>query len=197
MMKCAHRVVLVGLLIAVAPSQVVAQSDYSRLNAARSAELSLFGGATVASEGSAGAFGWSAAWRASSRVALEGSGSWVSQPGVDGFAALFGARMYLDTSSRAAPFLTVEGGLFHASVDGSDARTSSFYLDRTVPGFTKKVFNDFVAAAGGGLDVHLGGRIWLRPDARLLVVVDGWRTNTLMLAGCHFTYRFGGVPGSP
>ena len=197
MMKCAQRVVLVALLIGVAPSQVVAQSDYSRLNAARGAELSLFGGATVASEGSAAAFGWSAAWRASSRVALEGSGSWVSQPGVDGFAALFGARMYLDSSNRASPFLTVEGGLFHASVDGSDSRTSGFYLDRTVPGFTKKVFNDFVAAAGGGLDVHVGGRLWVRPDARLLVVVDGWKTNTLMLAGFHFTYRFGGVPGSP
>lgn len=197
MMMCARRIVLLSLLIGGIPAHVAAQNDYSRLHAARGAELSLFGGATVAADGSSPAFGWSAAWRASSRVALEGSGSWVSQSGVDGFAALFGARLYLDSGSRTSPFLTAEGGLFHASVDSSDADAPDFYLDRTVPGFTKKVFNDFVAAAGGGLDVHLGGRLWLRPDARLLVVVDGWRANTLMLAGFHFTYRFGGAPGSP
>jgi hypothetical protein len=197
--KQANRAALVVLLMGVIPAHAAAQnqSDYSRLNAERGAELSLFGGATAAATGAAPAFGWSAGWRASARVALEGSGSWVSEPGVDGFAALFGARVYLNTASRSAPFVTVEGGLFHASVDGSDSRAPDFYLDRTVPGFTEKAFNDFVAAAGGGVDVHVGGPLWLRPDARLLVVVDGWRANVLMLAGFHFTYRFSGAPGSP
>ena len=185
------------LLISTIPSQVMGQSDSSRLNPQRGAELSLFGGATAAATGAAPAFGWSGGWRASERVALEGSGSWTSEPGVDGFAALFGARVYLKTASRAAPFITMEGGLFHASVDSTDPRAPDFYLDRTVPGFTEKVFNDFVAAGGGGFDVHVGGHLWLRPDARLLVVVDGWRTNVLMLAGLHVTFRFAGTPGSP
>ena len=197
MKRLAHRTALVALLLSAMPSQLAAQSDYSRLNAQRGAELSLLGGATAADTGAAPAFGWSAGWRASERVALEGSASWMSEPGVDGFAALFGARVYLNSASRAAPFITVEGGLFHASVDSTDSRAPDFYLDRTAPGFTEKVFNDFVAAGGGGLDVHVGGRVWLRPDARLLVVVDGWRTNVLMLAGFHFTYRFSGAPGSP
>ena len=192
----ANGVAIVALLISVIPAGAAAQSDYSRLNAERGAEVSLFGGATAAATGSAPAFGWSAAWRASARVALEGSGSWVSEPGVDGFAGLFGARVYLNTSSRAAPFVTVEGGLFHASVDSSDTRAPDFYRDRAAPGFTE-VFNDFVAAGGAGLDVHIGGRLWLRPDARALVVIDGWRANVLMLVGAHFTYRFTGAPGSP
>ena len=163
----------------------------------RAALSSLFGGATAAATGPAAAFGWSAGWRASARVALEGSGSWVSEPGVDGFAALFGARVYLNTTGRTAPFVTAEAGLFHASVTPSDSRAPDFYLDRTLPGSPEKAFNDFVGAGGAGLDVHVGGRIWLRPDARLLVVVDGWRANVLMLAGVHFTYRFSGAPVSP
>jgi hypothetical protein len=193
----AMRIALVVLLVCAMPSQVAAQRDYSRLNVTRSAELSLFGGATAAATGSAGAYGWSAGWRASARVALEGSGAWVTEPGVDGFAALFGARVYLNTTGRVAPFVTAEAGLFHASVTPSQSRAPDFYLDRTVPGSPEKAFNDFVGASGAGLDVHVGGRIWLRPDARLLVVVDGWRANVLMLAGVHLTYRFTGTPGSP
>ena len=188
---------LVLLFVCTMPAQSAAQTDYSRLNVTRGAELSLFGGATAAATGPAAAFGWSAGWRASARVALEGSGSWVSEPGVDGFAALFGARVYLNTTGRTAPFVTAEAGLFHASVTPSDSRAPDFYLDRTLPGSPEKAFNDFVGAGGAGLDVHIGGRIWLRPDARLLVVVDGWRANVLMLAGVHFTYRFSGAPGSP
>jgi hypothetical protein len=196
MTRLSRCVALVALLVCGMPAGAVAQ-DYSRINVTRGAELSLFGGATVAATEPAAAFGWSAGWRATARVALEGSGSWVSEPGVDGFAALFGARVYLNTTGRAAPFITAEAGLFHASVTPSDSRAPSFYLDRTVPGSPEKAFNDFVGAGGAGLDVHLGGRVWLRPDAKVLVVVDGWRANVLMLAGVHFTYRFSGAQGSP
>ena len=197
MTRLVNRGALVALLLCALPSQVAAQRDYSRLNVSRGAELSLFGGATAAGTGSAAAFGWSAGWRATARVALEGSGAWVTEPGVDGFAAMFGARVYLNTTGRVAPFITAEGGLFHASVDPSESRAPDFYLDRTIPGSPEKAFNDFVGATGAGLDVHVGGRVWVRPDARLLVVVDGWRANVLMLAGVHFTYRFAGTPGSP
>jgi len=196
MKRLSHCVALATVLVCVLPDRTAAQ-DYSRINVTRGAELSLFGGATAATTGSAAAFGWSAGWRASGRVALEGSGSWVSEPGVDGFAALFGARVYLNTRGRTSPFVTAEAGLFHASVTPSDSRAPSFYLDRTVPGSPEKAFNDFVGAGGAGLDVHIGGPLWVRPDARLLVVVDGWRANVMMLAGVHFTYRFIGTKGAP
>ena len=196
-MQLANGGALVVLLVCAMPSRVVAQQDYSRLNVSRGAELSLFGGATAAATGSASAFGWSAGWRVSAKVALEGSGAWMAEPGVEGFAALFGARAYLNTTGRLAPFILVGAGLFHASVDPAESGAPDFYLDRTLPGSPEKVFNDFVAAGGAGLDMHVGGRVWLRPDARLLVVVDGWRSNVLMLAGVHFTYRFTGTQGSP
>jgi len=196
MKRVSQCVALATLLVCALPAQTVAQ-DYSRINVTRGAELSLFGGATAAATGSAAAFGWSAGWRASGRVALEGSGSWVSEPGVDGFAALFGARVYLNTRGRTSPFVTAEAGLFHASVTPSDSRAPSFYLDRTVPGSPEKAFNDFVGAGGAGLDVHIGGPLWVRPDARLLIVVDGWRANVMMLAGVHFTYRFIGTRSTP
>jgi hypothetical protein len=190
MTRLVTRLAIVALLICAVPCQLTAQRDYSRLNVQRAAELSLFGGATQSSP----AFGWSAGWRVSPRVALQGGGSWVEDPGVDGLAALFGARVYLQTSERVSPFVTAEAGLFHATVDSSDPDVDDLYRERTIPGAPEKAFNDFVGAAGAGLDVHVGGRVWLRPDARLLVVVDGWRTNLLMLAGVHFTYRFT-VPG--
>ena len=196
MKRLAPGVALAALLVCARPAQVSAQ-DYSRINATRGAELSLFGGATAAASGAAGAFGWSAGWRATRRLALEGSGTWVSEPGVDGFAALFGTRLYLNTTGRTTPFITVEAGLFHASVTPSDSGAPSFYLDRTLPGSPEKAFNDFVGAGGAGLDVHVGGPLWVRPDAKVLFVVDGWRANVLMLAGVHFTYRFGGPQGSP
>src|SRR5688500_4031520 len=190
MKKLAIRCALVALLACAAPRQLLAQRDYTLINAQRAAELSLFGGATQ----SAPAFGWSAGWRVSTHVALEGSGAWVEEPGVDGLAALFGARVYLRISERAAPFVTAEAGLFHASVDQSHADLPELYRERTIPGAPEKAFNDFVAAGGGGLDVHVGGRVWLRPDARVLVVVDGWRSNVLMLARVHLPYRFTGPP---
>jgi hypothetical protein len=197
MKRLANCSTLAALLVCAVPSLVSAQQNYSRLNVSRGAELSLFGGASAASSGSAPAWGWSAGWRASARVALEGSGAWVEEPGVDGFAAMFGARVYLNTTGRTSPFVTVAGGLFHANVDPSESRAPDFYRDRTLPGSPEKAFNDFVASGGAGLDVHVSGRLWLRPDARLLVVVDGWRAHVLMLAGVHFTYRFTGTQGSP
>jgi len=194
MTRLAIRCAVVAIVVCALPCQLTAQRDYTRLNVQRGAELSLFAGSTA----DAPAFGWSAGWRVSPRVALEGSGSWIDEDdGVDGFAAMFGARVYLNTTRRMAPFLIAGAGLFHASVDPSDSRAPAFYLDRTIPGSPEKAFNDFVAAGGAGLDVHVRGRLWLRPDAQLLVVVDGWRSNVLMLAGFHATYRFGGTPGSP
>ncbi len=97
MKRLSHCVALVPLLMCALPAETVAQ-DYSRINVTRGAELSLFGGGTVAATEPAGAFGWSAGWRATRRLALEGSGSWISEPGVDGFAAHFGARLYLNTT---------------------------------------------------------------------------------------------------
>ena len=189
MKRFATRMAFATLMVCAVPCQLLAQRDYSRLNVQRAAELSLFGGGTQ----SGPAFGWSVGWRAWPRVALQGGGIWVDESGVDGFAALFGARVYLNTRERVTPFVTAEAGLFNASVDSTNPDIPDLYGDRIATGFTE-TFNDFVGAGGVGLDIHVGGRIWLRPDARLLVVVDGWRANVLMLAGVHFTYRFT-VPG--
>ena len=193
----AIRVALVAIVVCAIPCQVFAQRNYSRLEVQRGAELSLFGGGTATAAGSAAAFGWSAGWRVTPRVALEGSGTWIEQPGVDGFAALFGTRVYLKTTGGMTPFITAEAGLFHATVDSLQSELPDLYGLRTIPGAPEKKFNDFVAAGGAGVDLRVGGRIWFRPDARLLVVVDGYRANVVMLAGAHFTYRFSGTSSSP
>jgi hypothetical protein len=188
--------VAVALLYGSRPVGAQTPAEAIRVNAQRGAELALFGGGAGGAEGGGGSFGWSIGWRPSARVAIEGTGVWTSEPGIDGFAALFGPRIYLSTSGRVAPFLTVAGGLFHASVDPTAVR-SSFYLDRLPPPSLEKAFNDFVAVGGGGAELHLGGRFWIRPDARVLMVVDGWRTHWFATAGCYVAFRFIERPPAP
>ena len=172
------------------PREAAAQTPAPRIDHQRGAELALFGGVARVSGGVHPSFGWSLAWLLSHRVAIEGSGSWLDEPGVDGFAAIIGPRIYLNTGGRAVTFLTAEAGLYHASVDSSHPDTADFYLDRTFPGAPVKAFNDFVAAFGGGVDVRLRGRLWMRPHVRVLTVVDGWKTHGAALVGLHVSYKF-------
>jgi hypothetical protein len=178
------------LLACGAACDASAQTSSTRIDHQRGAELALFGGAARVSGGVSPSFGWSLAWLPSSRVAIEGSGSWIDEPGVDGFAALFGPRVYLNTSGRAVTFVTAEAGLYHASADRSHPRTADFYVDRTIPGSPTKAFNDFVAAFGGGVDLQVRGRVWMRPHVRVLTVVDGWQTHRLAVIGLHVSYKF-------
>ena len=189
--------VLAVFLSSVLPARAEAQTKSTRIDSQRGAELSLFGGAAADADDLGGSFGWSMAWRPSDRVAIEGSGSWTPTLAPDGFAALFGPRIYLNTSGRTAPFVTIEAGLFHASVDRTKPGVSDFYLDRMPLGSPETAFNDFVAAGGGGLDVRVKGRLWARPHARFLVVVDGWRTYLVAVAGLHLSYRFTALGTGP
>jgi hypothetical protein len=187
---------LAALSAAIAcPGPAAAQT--SRVDSQRGAELSLFGGAGIGGSGIGSAFGWSLGWRPSDRVAIEGSGTWTGEPDVDGFAAIFGPRFYLGSSGRAAPFISAEAGLFHASVNGANPDTPEFYLNRMPGVAVEKAFNDFVAGAGGGLDLRVRGRLWMRPQVRMLVVVDGWTTHLVAVPGVHFTYRFTAPSSTP
>src|SRR5688572_8934236 len=90
--------VLTVLLGCVLPARAEAQTKSTRLDSQRGAELSLFGGAAADAADLGGSFGWSMGWRPSDRVAIEGSGSWTPTLAPDGFAALFGPRIYLNTT---------------------------------------------------------------------------------------------------
>jgi hypothetical protein len=186
---------LTGCLACAAPAW--AQEDRTRIDSQHGAELSLFGGAAADGFGLGPSFGWSMAWRPSNRVAIEGSGSWMPTLGPQGFAALFGPRIYLRTTGRASPYITLEGGLFHASVDPAAGGVPDFYLDRMEPSSPEKAYNDFVAAAGGGFDMRVKGRIWIRPHARFLVAVDGWRTYSSAIAGVHLSFKFSDLATGP
>jgi hypothetical protein len=180
----------------VAPTPAAAQTG-RRVDSQRGAELSLFGGAGIGGSGAGAAFGWSLGWRPSDRLAIEGSGTWTGEPDVDGFAAIFGPRVYLGSTGRAAAFVSAEAGLFHASVNGVNPDTPEFYLNR-MPGVpVEKAFNDFVAGAGGGVDLRVRGRLWMRPQVRMLFVIDGWTTHLVAVPGVHFTYRFTAPSSTP
>jgi hypothetical protein len=188
------KVTVVALL--AAPVTAAAQADHRRVDSQRGAELSLFGGAATGPSGTGAAFGWSLGWRPSDRIAIEGSGSWTQEPDLDGFAALIGPRVYLRRGGATVPFITVEAGLFHASVSSSNTGAPDFYRDRMPAAPVERAFNDFVAAGGGGLDIRVRGRLWARPHVRILMVVDGWTTHVLAIPGVHLSYRFT-EPSSP
>jgi len=195
--SCIVHAGLAMILACGGPRDAAAQNSPPRVDHQRGAELALFGGAARVSGGVRPSFGWSIAWLPSLRVAIEGSGAWLDEPGVDGFAGLIGPRIYLNTTGRAVTFVTVEAGLYHASVDSSHPDAADFYTDRTFPGAPVKAFNDFVAAFGGGVDMRLRGRLWVRPHVRVLTVVDGWKTHGAALAGLHLSYKFGQPPSGP
>jgi hypothetical protein len=195
--RIAHRLAYaVALVLVIAPADASGQADRRRVDSQRGAELSLFGGAGVSAAGAGAALGWSLGWRPGDRVAIEGSGSWTGDPGTDGFAALIGPRFYLTSPRRATPFITAEAGLFHASVNPANLDAPDFYLDR-ITGPLEKAFNDFVAAGGAGFDLRLTGHWWMRPQVRMLMVVDGWRMWTLAVPGIHVSYRFGEPTSTP
>lgn len=54
----------------------------------------------------------------------------------------------------------------------------------------QRSFTDPVVSLGGGLRIDLGSRLYLRPDARALVVVSSDETNTFGLFTVNFGYRF-------
>ena len=62
----------------------------------------------------------------------------MTEPGVDGFAALFGARAYLNTTGRLAPFILVGAGLFHASVDPPNRARPTSTLIARCPDFPRR-----------------------------------------------------------
>ena len=122
--------------------------------------------------------------------------SWVSRPGVDGFAALFGARVYLNTTGRTAPFVTAEAGLFHASVTPSDSRAPDFYLDRTVPDPRKR--HSTISWRRWRRTGRARRRTDLASPRCAAARRRGWMAGECLDAGrVHFTYRFSGAPGSP
>lgn len=58
------------------------------------------------------------------------------------------------------------------------------------PHYGQRSFTDPVVSLGGGVRVDLGSRLYLRPDARALVVVSGGETSTFGLFTVNFGYRF-------
>ena len=61
---------------------------------------------------------------------------------------------------------------------------------RQEPYYGQRSFTDPVLSLGGGIRIDLGSRLYLRPDARALVVASSGETSTYGLFTVNFGYRF-------
>jgi hypothetical protein len=162
--------------------------------------LAVFGGAASVDGATDGAGGASIGWELTPLLTVEGSGTWLGGR-VDAFNALVGARVHLSPRRVVVPFVSGALGMQHATVDGG-TQPPAFYgrRMRQPPGAgapsTQHTFNDFVLAAGGGIDVYLQRQVALRPDVRVLFVRDGG-TRTVTVFGIHLAYHFEEHPVTP
>ena len=160
------------------------------------AALSLFGGGASGTSGTGAALGWSFEWAPKPRLAIEAGGWWTGEPAVDGFAALIGPRASLTRPSRVTPFVSMEVGLFRASVDGAEPDVPTYYRERMTDGRQRRTFDDFVAAPGAGVDVYLAKHVAIRPHVRVLFAIADGIARPIVVYGAHVSYNFLEHPGT-
>lgn len=188
--------VVVSLVcVLAAPAALFAQSTPAPkdFDVQRVAMLGLFGGAISSDTGTGGAAGWAAGWQPTRMLGLEGGGWWTREPGVEGFAALFGPRFSFQTSLKLAPFVAMGVGLFHSEVDTNRADAPAFYTDR-MEDPQHNTFNDFALAPSGGVEVRMSTHVMLRPELRVLMVTSGDGVRVSTMYGVAAIYNFLGKP---
>ena len=156
--------------------------------------LSGFGGATVDSESTAPAAGLELGWEITHHLAVEGATLW-SFPGngEQDFGVMIGPRFNLAHHRRHIPFVTAAVGMYRASFDNLTAELPPFYDSRVSPANrTGKsgTFDDFLASIGGGGELFLQEHWAIRPEVRLLSVINGSDVRWITSFGAHVVYHF-------
>ena len=142
--------------------------------------------------------GWDA-WAGWSEA---GVGAPPNDPRVPDLSALIGLGGTRDT---AVPYLAVGVGIQRSTFDipaGAAADTvPAFYRRRlgvTAGGLgARRSFTDPTLVAGAGVDIALSRTVVLRPDVRVLFVVNGGRHESVAVATLNFGYRFEHKPVTP
>jgi hypothetical protein len=163
-------------------------------NWTRGTMLNLFAGAGADSTRAGGVFGGSVGWEVTRRLAVEGTGTWLTRgPGADAFAGDVAVLAHFRAPTRLVPFLKGGFGLYRASFDPTRSEMPAFYRDRVVenPLFPHHaVFTDPSFVAGGGITAWLTERISLRPEVEAKIVTRGGHAHPFTAAVLRVGYHF-------
>lgn len=166
--------------------------------------LAVTAGASRADEATRPTFGGAARWELTAHFAIEGSGRWmdrVHQP--DAYAAELCAVAGLGGRRDAAlPYVVAGVGLQRRTFERRDGTPDvpMFYHRRLgAAGMMgeRQSFTDPTVVLGVGIDVPLTRNVIVRPDVRALVVLNGGRQDTVLLATVGLGYRFEHRPVTP
>jgi hypothetical protein len=151
--------------------------------------------------------GAAALWELTAHLAIEGAGRWMDREGqADAYAGELAALIGLaGTRDTAVPYLVVGVGLHRRTFDIHDTTVLDdiprFYRRRlgAAEGAlgARRSFTDPTLVAGAGVDVALSRTVVLRPDVRVLLVVNGGRHHAVTVATLNLGYRFEHKPVTP
>src|SRR4029078_13336424 len=155
----------------------------------RGTTLGGFGG--VASlDSTTPALGTALGWELHRHVTVEGRGIWMTKdPGRNEFLVALNAIVPLQPLRHVVPFALAGVGMYQASVDAPTGDVPAFYQQR-LHGHPRATFEDLALPFGGGATVFVTSHIAIRPEASLILIMNGGETRTVGLYGVHVAYHF-------
>ena len=154
----------------------------------RGTTLGGFAGAASA-DGTTPALGTALGWEVYRHLTIEGRGMWLTtDPGTDFYVAL-NAIVPFWTVRNVEPFASAGVGMYRATVDAATAAVPDFYQQR-LNGHRRGTFEDVAWPLGAGANVFVTSHIAIRPEASLLLVMNGGETRRVGLYGVHVAYHF-------
>jgi hypothetical protein len=152
------------------------------------------------------ALGGAALWELTAHFAVEGAGRWIDHRAADAFAGELSALVGLaGTRETAVPYVALGVGFhrrtFDIHQDNDLGDVPAFYrrrLGTPGPGLgLRRAFTDPTLVAGTGVDIALSRTVVVRPDVRVMFVVNGGRHSTVTVATVNVGYRFEHKPVTP
>jgi hypothetical protein len=151
-----------------------------------------FGGAAVAEPNTIGTFGAGIGWQLSQRAELEGTAAWLApRHGTEGFAADLKLIVDLMRPGGFVPYVGGGAGLYHATVNTTDANLAPFYQDRLDLSSlsSRAAYTDPSAVIATGAQFYVARHFSIRPDVTLRFVRDNGRTYRVTTASVGLVYH--------
>jgi len=194
--------IAIGLSVGV----VATAAAQNTVSWGRGTGLAVAGGVAHDGDSTRAALGGAALWELTAHLALEGAGRWIDHRAADAFAGELSALIGLaGTRETAVPYVTLGVGFhrrsFDVHADTDLGGVPAFYrrrLGTPGPGLgLRRAFTDPTLVAGTGVDIALSRNVVVRPDLRVLFVVNGGRHATVTVATVNVGYRFEHKPVTP
>jgi hypothetical protein len=185
-------------LSGLAAAQALPPPDWER-------GTTMTGFAAVASDsaGHGPLFGGAIGWEVTPRLAVEGSGAWLSfGDAASAFAGDLTVRTRLWGRRHVDPFVEAGVGLYRANYDTRHPADIPAFYNRRLPAelpaeLTVRTFTDPTLVVGTGVNLYLHRHLALRPDVGATIVMRDGRRHVVTTVGMHAVVHFEDHPVTP